>query len=57
LKVYDVLGTEVVELVNNWMEAGTYKVTFNASSLSSGIYFYSLTAGNNHELRKMVILK
>ena len=57
LKVYDVLGTEVAELVNNWMEAGMHKITFNASSLSSGIYFYSLTAGKNHEMRKMIVIK
>ena len=57
LKVFDVLGTEVAELANNWMEAGTHQVTFNASSLSSGIYFYSLTAGSNHEMRKMMLIK
>lgn len=57
LKVFDLLGNEVAELVNNWLEAGRYKATFNASSLSSGIYFYSLTAGSNHEMRKMVVVK
>ncbi len=57
LKIYDLLGDEVAELVNNWMEAGTYRITFNASSLSSGIYFYGLTTGSNHEMRKMVVVK
>ncbi len=57
LKVYDVLGNEVAELVNNFLEAGNYNVEFNASSLSSGIYFYSLNAGSHHELRKMVMIK
>lgn len=57
LKVYDVLGNEVAELVNNFLEAGNYEVEFNASSLSNGIYFYRLTVGNKHELRKMVMLK
>lgn len=57
LKVYDVLGNEVAELVNNFLEAGNYNVEFNASSLSSGIYFYRLTAGGKNELKKMVILK
>ncbi len=67
LKVYNVLGNEVAELVNNWLEAGIHSATFNVSSLSngistkggcaSGIYFYSLTAGSNHEMKKMVVLK
>ncbi|MCK9426260.1 MAG: alpha-amylase family glycosyl hydrolase [Ignavibacteriaceae bacterium] len=57
LKVYDVLGNEVAELVNNWLEAGTYRATFNASSLSSGIYFYSLITGSYHEMKKMIVLK
>jgi hypothetical protein len=57
LKVYDLLGNEVAALVNNWMEAGTYRTRFDASSFSSGIYFYSLTADCNHEMMKMIIIK
>ncbi|NCS90373.1 MAG: T9SS type A sorting domain-containing protein [Ignavibacteria bacterium] len=57
LKVFDVLGNEVAELVNNWLEAGTYKVTFNASSLSSGIYFYKLRAGDNSLMKKLILIR
>jgi hypothetical protein len=44
LKVYDVLGKEVATLVNEEKPAGNYKIKFNAGSLSSGIYFYTLKA-------------
>ena len=57
LKVFDVLGNEVAELINNWLEVGTHSVTFNVSSLSSGIYFYSLTAASEHKMRKLVVVK
>ncbi|MCK9212052.1 MAG: endonuclease [Ignavibacteriaceae bacterium] len=57
LKVYDVLGNEVAELVNSWMEAGTYTVTFNASSLSSGIYFYKLSAGDKSLMKKLILIR
>ena len=46
LKIYDVLGKEVAELVNVEQSAGTYEASFDASRLSSGIYFYQLTAGS-----------
>jgi uncharacterized delta-60 repeat protein len=57
LKVYDVLGREVSTLVNKEEPAGTHKVVFNASTLSSGVYFYSLTVGGFHEVKKLVLLK
>ncbi|MDZ7766498.1 MAG: T9SS type A sorting domain-containing protein [Melioribacteraceae bacterium] len=57
LIVYDVLGKEIAKLVNEEKSAGSYKVEFDASSLSSGIYFYTLTAGNFSETRKMMLLK
>ncbi|MEP0860351.1 MAG: T9SS type A sorting domain-containing protein [Ignavibacterium sp.] len=57
LKVYDVSGNEVATLVNEEKPAGTYEVEFNAPQLSSGIYFYKLTAGNNSATRKMILLK
>ncbi|MCK7520684.1 MAG: T9SS type A sorting domain-containing protein [Ignavibacteriales bacterium] len=46
LKVYDILGNEVATLVNEEKPAGSYEVSFNASSLSSGTYFYKLQAGS-----------
>ena len=57
LKVYDVLGNEVATLVNEEKPAGTYQLSFDASNLSSGIYFYKLQAGNIVETKKMILLK
>ena len=57
LKVYDVLGNEIDVLVNEEKPAGSYEVEFDASSLSSGVYFYRLKAGDYVEIRKMVYLK
>ena len=57
LKVYDVLGNEVATLVNEEKPAGNYEVDFNASQLSSGIYFYKLQAGSFVETRKMTLLR
>ncbi len=61
LKVYDVLGNEISVLVNEEKPAGSYDIKFNADDLSSGIYFYQLTAkekgGNYIETRKMILLR
>jgi len=57
LKVYDVLGKEVATLVNKQQPAGTYQVTFDASNLSSGIYFYRLQAGSFTETKKMILMR
>jgi len=56
LKVYDVLGKEVATLVNEVQSAGSHTVEFN-TKLSSGIYYYSLQAGEYTATRKMIILK
>ena len=57
LKVYDVLGNEVATLVNEKRPAGSYNINFNASQLSSGIYFYKLQAGSFVETKKMILIK
>ncbi|MCB9248873.1 MAG: family 10 glycosylhydrolase [Ignavibacteriales bacterium] len=57
LKVYDLLGREVSVLKNEFMNRGSYSLTFNASKLSSGVYFYVLKSGNNIERRKMMLIK
>ncbi len=57
LIVYDVLGNEIATLVNKEQTAGNYEVDFNASGLSSGMYFYSLTAGGFSSTKKMILLK
>ena len=57
LKVYNVLGKEVASLVNNQEEAGIHQVNFNAMNLSSGIYFYTIRAGNFTATKKLMLLK
>jgi hypothetical protein len=59
LKVFDLLGKEVATLVNEKQNAGSYAVDFNSSefNLPSGIYFYTLNAGEFKETRKMVLVK
>ena len=57
LRVYDVLGNEVAALVNEEKTAGTYEINFNASALSSGIYYYRLQAGSFVQTKKLVLLK
>jgi len=57
LKIYDMLGNEVATLVNEIKTAGEYQVEFNASALSSGIYFYRLQAGSFVETKRMMLMK
>ena len=57
LKVYNILGQEVATLLDAYKQAGTYSATFNARSLSSGIYFYRLHAGNFSAVKKMLLIK
>ena len=57
LRVYNMLGQQVVELAKGWMEAGNHTVTFDASALSSGVYFYSLKADNYSCVMKMLLVK
>lgn len=57
LKVYDILGREVAELVNERKELGNYSVTFDASGLSSGLYFYQLNTGGYSVTKKMLVQK
>jgi hypothetical protein len=57
LAVYNLLGEKVATLVNMEMKSGRYEVKFDASSLSSGLYFYRLDAGNYSSVKKMMLLK
>ena len=57
LKVYDLLGKEVVTLVNEKLNPGTYRVEFDAGSLTSGVYFYRLTSGDFTDTKRMLLLK
>lgn len=58
LKVYDVIGREIQTLVNEKLNPGTYEKTFNGSNLSSGIYFYALSAnGKIMDCKKLLLIK
>ncbi|MBL7127917.1 MAG: S8 family peptidase [Ignavibacteria bacterium] len=57
LKVYDILGKEVAVLLNGELEAGVYDLTFDASRLSSGMYFYKVETNNFADTKKMLLLK
>lgn len=57
LKIYDVLGKEISELVNEKQSPGNYRYSFNAAQLVSGTYFIQLQSGSNIEIRKMTLLK
>ncbi|MBK8550411.1 MAG: VCBS repeat-containing protein [Ignavibacteria bacterium] len=57
LKVFDLIGKEIATLVNQKQPAGNYNVTFDGGGLSSGVYFYKLSAGDFSETKKMSLLK
>ncbi len=57
IKIYDILGREIKTLVNEYKPAGRYNITFNASNLASGVYFYRLQAGEFTETKKLLLLK
>jgi hypothetical protein len=57
LKIYNVLGQEVGTLVHQQQRAGSYSVTFDASHLPSGVYFYRLEAGSYTNMKKMVLIR
>ena len=57
IKVFNLLGSEVAELVNGEMNAGSHDVEFNAASLPSGVYFYRIQSGNFIETKKLMLLK
>jgi len=57
LKVFDILGREVVTLVNENQSTGNHKIEFNAASLPSGVYFYRLQTATNSITKKMILLK
>ena len=57
LKIFDIAGKEISTIVNNNQPAGNYEVTFDGGGLSSGIYFYKLSAGDFSETKKMSLVK
>lgn len=57
LKIYDALGREVMTLVNEQKQAGSYAVDFNGSNLSSGVYFFRMESGEFKDIKKMMLIK
>ena len=57
IKIYDVLGGEVITLINEQMDAGWYNVDFNASGYSTGVYIYRMQAGKYINTKKMILLR
>lgn len=57
LKVYDILGREVKTLINEKMNAGSHRISFDGKDLPSGMYLYAITMGNFHSVKKMVLIK
>lgn len=57
LKVYNITGAEVASLVNGYKQSGSYSVEFDASNLTSGVYFYKISVNNFSEIKKMVLLR
>lgn len=57
LKIYDVLGKEIMTLVNENLKSGNYEVNWNADKYSSGVYFYKLTAGDFVDVKRMMLIK
>jgi hypothetical protein len=57
LIIYDILGREIAILANEQLQPGTYEVEWNAENYPSGVYFYTLSAGNYFNSKKMILLK
>ena len=57
IKIYNILGSEVMELMNDRKEAGVYEAEFNAENLSSGTYIYKISADDFVQTKKMILLK
>ena len=57
LVIYDINGREIVRLADGWRAAGTYQITFDASGLSSGVYFARLQMGDSMNTQKLLLLK
>lgn len=57
IKIYDILGGEIVTLANEEMDAGWYQRSFNANGISSGVYLFRMEAGNYVNTKKMILLR
>ena len=57
IKVFDILGNEIITLFDEYKQAGSYEIEFNAANLPSGLYFYRIINGKYSETKKMILLK
>jgi len=57
LKIYNLLGKEIMSLVNEFKQAGSYTVTFDAANYPSGVYYYKIHTGSFVQVRKMILIK
>ena len=57
IKLYDILGNEVLTLVNEQRQAGRYEMLFNASNIASGVYYYQINSGSFTQTRKLMLMK
>ncbi len=57
VKVYDIVGREVVTLLNEEKTMGSYEIKFDATNLPSGIYLYRIVSGDFVQMKKMILLK
>jgi hypothetical protein len=57
LKIFDILGRELATIVSEELPAGNYTRQWNASNMSSGVYFYRLEAGSSTQTKKLILLK
>jgi len=57
IKVYDILGKEIATLVNEKLTAGYYQFSFDASGMSSGVYFYRMTTSKFTQVKRMMLIK
>ncbi len=57
LSIYNIIGEEVAELINERLSVGSYSTQFNGSNLSSGVYFYKLQSNNQMQIKKMLLIK
>ena len=57
IKIYNLLGQEVAQLVNELKQPGTYEVTWDASNMPSGMYFYRMVSGQFSDVKKMLLIK
>jgi photosystem II stability/assembly factor-like uncharacterized protein len=57
LKIYDILGREILVLINDYLDTGIHEVIFDGNNLSSGVYFYKLITNNYSESKKLLLLK